>query len=116
MTEYKTVGEAAVAINKGDRQEVGETLEGMQKSYAREMELTLKRCKDIWHYYIVVFRKKEFLSPTDPVQNVVRQRFVAPWPKRPRAALLKKEAPMQIFVSGLYSHEPDFNPPRLSKL
>ena len=91
---YKTVGQAAVALNKEAPQEVGETYEMMEKKYAEELEATLKQNDKIAHYYIIVLRKKEPLCPTMPVSNVLRQWFVAPRQTKPSARTLRIDFPL----------------------
>ncbi len=93
--QYKTVGQAAFHINKNETQEVGETLEMMEKKYAEELQECLNLNKKHTHYYIVVLRKKEPMSPVLPVSNVLRQWFIAPRFTKPSARVLKKDYPLQ---------------------
>lgn len=91
---YKTVGQAAVALNKNEKQEVGETVEMMQHKYAEELQNTLNANKHLSHYYVIVLRKKEALSIDMPVNNVLRQWFIAPRQTKPSAKQLKKDYPL----------------------
>jgi len=91
---YKTVGQAALALNKNEHQEVGETFEMMQHKYAEELQNTLKKHSDLSHYFIIVLRKKEALSIEMPVNNVLRQWFVAPRMTKPSARRLKMDYPL----------------------
>lgn len=97
MSDYKTVGQAAVALDEGKHQEVGETVEEMQKAYDREMRLCLKKNQAVSEYYIVVLRKKEALSIEMPVNNVLRQWFIAPRMSKPSLKVLKKDYPLHDF-------------------
>jgi len=81
-----TVGASALAIDKGERQEIGETAPEMIQKYAEELQETLDIHKNVKNYYIVVLRKKEPLFP-----NVVRQWFIAPRKTRPSPYQMKKE-------------------------
>jgi len=91
---YKTVGQAAVAINKQEHQEVGDTMAEMSKSYDAEMRATLNKHQKLSHYYIIVLRKKEPMSPVMPVSNVMRQWFVAPRTTKPSAKVLRVDFPL----------------------
>jgi len=92
--EYKTVGQAAVALDQGLHQDVGETMEGMSQGYDKEMRDVLEKNKNLNEYYVVVLRKKEPLNPNLPMSNVMRQWFVAPRISRPSASTLKKDYPL----------------------
>lgn len=92
--EYKTVGQAAVALNQEEHQEVGETMEAMQKKYAEEMQATIEKGRHLDHFFIVVLRKKEPLSIEMPVSNVLRQWFIGPRLTQPSAEVLKKDFPL----------------------
>ena len=82
----KTVGEHALEIDKGDRQEVGETLPGMLENYSKNLQEAIETSSDIKEFYIIVLRKKEPLF-----QNVIRQWMVSPRITRPSPYQLKTD-------------------------
>ena len=108
--KFKTVGEAAIAVNENRYQEVGETVAEMSKSYDKEMRAILEKHKSINKYYIIVLRKKEPLSPSFPVSNVMRQWFVAPRLTKPSAKTLKRDYPLHdhdvwLIKNGEHFHQ-----------
>lgn len=85
---YKTAGQAAVALDDGYHQEVGETLPGMLECTDKWLGKILDVHKKIDHYFLLLVRKKHAIHV-----NMIIQKFSI-FAQRPDPYNLYKNLPL----------------------